>query len=395
MGVISRKKQSNSGKKEKKVRRTPIWNVDSVLGSLAVNYDASVALISGILIAFGIVMVFSAGYYTTTNFYNDPYYYLRRQLAWVALGIGVMALFTRWDYHKYTKHYWVFAVVSVGALALLFTPLGVTVNFATRWFQLGPLRITPSEFSKLAMIIFTAGYVAERPRRVRTIYVFVLFGVMIVHLGLIIKQPNLSTAIVIAAIMIGIMYVAGMWNGWLVLAALALIGGLIFILMFYPDSHWYARMTNFIDPFKDAQGEGYQVSQGLIALGNGGLFGLGPGKSITKNLYLPEPQNDFILAIIGEELGFVGLVVLLSVYLLLIYRCFVITVRAKDKLGFYLGAGITVMMALQVILNVAVVTASMPATGITLPFVSYGGTSLLVFMASMGIMLNISKKNRG
>ena len=182
--------------------------------------------------------------------------------------------------------------------------------------------------------------------------------------------------------MIGIMYVAGMC-------------GLIFILMFYPDSHWYARMTNFIDPFKDAQGEGYQVSQGLIALGNGGLCGLGPGKSITKNLYLPEPQNDFILAIIGEELGFVGLVVLLSVYLLLIYRCFVITVRAKDKLGFYLGAGITVMMALQVILNVAVVTASMPATGITLPFVSYGGTSLLVFMASMGIMLNISKKNRG
>ena len=192
MGVISRKKQSNSGKKEKKVRRTPKWNVDSMLGSLAVNYDASVALISGILIAFGIVMVFSAGYYTTTNFYNDPYYYLRRQLAWVALGIGVMALFTRWDYHKYAKYYWVFAVVSVGALALLFTPLGVTVNFATRWFQLGPLRITPSEFSKLAMIIFTAGYVAERPRRVRTIYVFVLFGVMIVHLGLIIKQPNLS-----------------------------------------------------------------------------------------------------------------------------------------------------------------------------------------------------------
>ena len=249
MGVISRKTQSNSGKKEKKVRRTPKWNVDSMLGSLAVNYDASVALISGILIAFGIVMVFCAGYYTTTNFYNDPYYYLRRQLAWVALGICVMALFTRWDYHKYAKYYWVFAVVSVGALALLFTPLGVTVNFATRWFQLGPLRITPSEFSKLAMIIFTAGYVAERPRRVRTIYVFVLFGVMIVHLGLIIKQPNLSTAIVIAAIMIGIMYVAGMWNGWLVLAALALIGGLVFILMFYPDSHWYARMTNFIDPF--------------------------------------------------------------------------------------------------------------------------------------------------
>ena len=187
---------------------------------------------------------------------------------------------------------------------------------------------------------------------------------------------------------------AGMWNGFLIFAVVAGVVGVIVIILFFPDSHWYARLTVFLDPFKDAQGDGYQVSQSLIALGNGGLTGLGLGNSVAKNLYLPEPQNDFILAIIGEELGFIGIALLMAVYLILIYRCFTVTVKAKDKLGFFLASGITVMLALQVIMNVAVVTASMPATGVTLPFVSYGGTSLVVFMASMGIMLNISKESR-
>ncbi len=149
-----------------------------------------------------------------------------------------------------------------------------------------------------------------------------------------------------------------------------------------------------MDPFKDAQGEGYQVSQSIIALGNGGFKGLGLGNSISKNLYLPEPQNDFILAIIGEELGFVGIFIMMIIYLVLIWRCIMVSSKAKDKLGLFMAAGIAIMLGLQVIVNVAVVTASMPATGITLPFVSYGGTSLWVFMASMGIMLNISKQGR-
>lgn len=384
--------------RKKKTRKKKMnLNMDNFLGSLTTRYDASIILISAMLIAFGIVMVFSAGYYTTTNNYGDPYYYLKRQCAWVLVGLVMMVAGTKIDYHKYStgKFYWVAAVVSVALLALLFTPLGVNVNFATRWFALGPLRITPGELSKLFMIVFTAGFLAQRPGKVRSWRLIIPVGVMVAHLVLIIKQPNLSTALVIAAIMIGILFVAGMWNGFIGVAIAVLIIGMVAILLFFQDTHWYLRLTNFIDPFKDAQGEGYQVSQALIALGNGGLFGRGPGNSIAKNLYLPEPQNDFILAIIGEELGFVGILVLLSVYLLLIYRCFVITSKAKDKLGFYLGSGITIMLALQVLMNVAVVTASMPATGVTLPFVSYGGTSLVVFMTSMGIMLNISKKSRG
>ena len=147
-----------------------------------------------------------------------------------------------------------------------------------------------------------------------------------------------------------------------------------------------------MDPFADRQGDGYQVTQGLIALGNGGLKGVGLGNSIQKNMYLPEPTNDFILAIIGEELGFLGFVVLMLVYILLLYYLVKIAMRAKDKLGFYLATGVVVMLGLQVVINVAVVTSSMPVTGITLPFISYGGTSMWVFMGSMGMALNVSKK---
>jgi cell division protein FtsW len=158
--------------------------------------------------------------------------------------------------------------------------------------------------------------------------------------------------------------------------------------------HWYQRLTSFVDPFADRQGDGYQVTQGLIALGNGGLKGLGFGKSVAKNMYLPEPQNDFILAILGEELGFIGFLVLMAAYIYLIYKLFMIALKAQDRLGFYLATGVAVMLGLQVIINVAVVTASMPATGITLPFISYGGTSIWSFMMVMGIALNVSKKRQ-
>ena len=168
--------------------------------------------------------------------------------------------------------------------------------------------------------------------------------------------------------------------------------GYMYIMTAKSPAHWYQRITSFRDPFADFQGSGYQVSQGLIALGNGGLRGLGFGRSIAKNLYLPEPQNDFILAVIGEELGYIGVAVLILVYIILLFRIFMVALKAKDRLGFYLATGVGVMLGLQVIINVAVVTSTMPATGITLPFISYGGTSIWSFMIAMGIVLNVSKK---
>jgi cell division protein FtsW len=389
-----------AGAKGKKVRRKKVrLNTEYISESamsILTDYDYWIVLLVTILTVFGVIMVFSAGYYNTMNMKDpDPYYFLKRQGFFAIVGFVLMYIFAKIDYHVYAKWAKPIILISIVLLALLFTPLGVTVNFATRWISIGPMRITPSELSKLAVIIFTSAVLAEDPSRIRQPkYIAILFGVMFIHAGMIIKQPNLSTAIVICMIMLGIMFVAGLrlWYYGAMIGAGAL--GTFYILNFKKNTHWYSRLTNWKNPFADAQGEGYQVSQSLIALGNGGLKGLGLGNSITKNLYLPEPQNDFILAIIGEETGFIGILLLMFVYIILIYRCFLVSAGAKDKLGLFLASGITIMLALQVIINVAVVTASMPATGITLPFISYGGTSLWVFMAAMGILLNISKKER-
>ena len=368
----------------------------SAMSSLYTDSDFAIFLLVAVLTMFGVVMVFSAGYYSTLAKSTDAYYFLKRQIAFAVSGFAILLAFSKIDYHSYSKYYKQIAIFSVVMLLLLFTPLGVTVNFARRWIFIGPIRITPSEISKLAMIIFTATYLAENPNKAKRglVGMSTILGLMAVHAGLIIKQPNLSTAIVIVAIMIGILFVGGLAWRYIIVAIGSLVAGMISILIFFRNTHWYSRLTNWMDPFKDAQGEGYQVSQSIIALGNGGFKGLGLGKSISKNLYLPEPQNDFILAIIGEELGFIGIFIMMVVYLVLIWRCILVSSKAKDKLGLFMAAGIAIMLGLQVIVNVAVVTASMPATGITLPFVSYGGTSLWVFMASMGIMLNISKQGR-
>lgn len=369
---------------------------NGAMSSLYTDSDFTIFLLVAALTMFGVVMVFSAGYYSTLAKSTDAYYFLKRQVAFAVSGFAILLGFSKVDYHSYSKYYKHIALFSIVMLFLLFTPLGVTVNFARRWIFIGPIRITPSEISKLAMIIFTATYLAENPKKAKQglAGMSVILGMMALHAGLIIKQPNLSTAIVIVAIMIGILFVGGLAWRYILVAMGSLGVGMISILLFFRNTHWYSRLTNWMDPFKDAQGEGYQVSQSIIALGNGGFKGLGLGKSISKNLYLPEPQNDFILAIIGEELGFIGIFIMMVVYLVLIWRCIMVSSKAKDKLGLFMAAGIAIMLGLQVIVNVAVVTASMPATGITLPFVSYGGTSLWVFMASMGIMLNISKQGR-
>ena len=342
---------------------------------------------------FGIAMVFSAGYYQTINVANpNPFYYLIRQGIFVVTGLAWMMLFASIDYHKYEKFGYAAALLSIGLLVLVLL-IGQNVNGAVRWINLGFFRFTPSEFSKMFMIIFTSSFLVRNPKNIRSLSgLTVLLVVMGLHFGLIILQPNLSTAIVIVVIMFAIMIVAGLNLAFLIFPMAAAVGGYFYIVTFKTPYHWYQRLTSFIDPFADRQGDGYQVTQGLIALGNGGIKGLGFGQSVAKNMYLPEPQNDFILAIIGEELGYIGFLILMAAYMILIARLMMIALKARDRLGFYLATGVAVMLGLQVIINVAVVTASMPATGITLPFISYGGTSIWSFMMVMGIALNVSKR---
>lgn len=348
------------------------------------------------LVIFGIIMVFSASYYQSINESENgsPYNYLIRDIIWAALGFILMLVTTALDYRIYKKIALPALIISFILLVLLLIPgVGHKSNGAVRWLGVGGLTIMPGEIAKIAVIIFVAWFLSEKPKRIQSVTrgILPLFGLCGVFGGLILLQPNMSTAITVVAIIVVMMFVAGLklryCFGLVGLGAVGIAG----ILIANPDSHWADRITSFLDPFANPLGDGYQVVQSLMALGSGGLFGVGLGKSIQKNLYLPEPQNDFILAIIGEELGYIGLLILMLVYVVLIWRGIHVAVNAPDQFGMLLASGIISMIAIQVVLNIAVVTSSMPPTGVTLPFVSYGGNALMLFMGSMGILLNISR----
>ena len=341
-------------------------------------------------------MVFSASYYWSIDKTGSPYHFLIRDIVWAVTGFGLMIFATVYDYHKYKKYAKVALGVSFILLVLVLTPLGVTINGATRWIGLGPITLMPGEIAKPCAILFIAWFLSERPERILSLTRGVLpcVGIAVFYGGIIMMQPNMSTAMTVVFIILTMMFVAGLSYKYLV-AALALGGVGIFGLIFSdPDGYRLKRVTSFTDPFKDALGDGYQVVQSLLALGSGGVFGLGLGKSVQKNLYLPEPQNDFILAIIGEEMGFVCVILLILAYMLLIWRGIKVAMDAPDRFGMLLATGITSMIAIQVMMNIAVVTSSMPATGVTLPFISYGGNALWMFMFCMGVLLNISRHRR-
>lgn len=355
--------------------------------------DYFLVLITLGLVIFGIIMVFSASYYTSINKSGNPYSYLIKDTVWAMLGLGAMLVTASVDYRFYGRIAKPIMIISIILLVLLFTPLGIERNYATRWIGVGGITIMPGELAKPAAIVFTSWFLSRNSKLIKSftkgvLPLFILCGV---YGGLIILQPNLSTAITVCIIIIGIMFAAGL--NYIYLGGLVGVGalGICTLIITNPDSHWMKRLTSFMDPFADPLNTGYQVVQSLLALGSGGLFGLGLGKSIQKNLYLPEPQNDFIFAIIGEELGFIGCLILIIAYILLVWRGIHIAINAADLFGTLLASGISIMIGIQVVLNIAVVTSSMPPTGVTLPFVSYGGNALMIFMASVGILLNISR----
>ncbi len=349
------------------------------------------------LVIFGVIMVFSASYYYSISKAGNPYSYLIKDVVWAVSGFAIMIVTTILDYHIYKKMApWLMGISLLLLVALLIPGVGTNVNGATRWIGIGGITIMPGEISKICAIIFTAWFLCRDPQRIHSftrgiLPLLVLAGVIFV---LIMKQPNMSTALTVVLIIFAIMFIAGLQLRYIgSLGVLGVAGTVVLILK--GDAYRLARAVSFLDPFADPLGDGYQVVQGLLALGSGGLLGLGLGKSLQKNLYLPEPQNDFILAIIGEELGYLGILILVLVYVFLLWRGCKIVLAAPDRFGMLLGSGIVAMIAIQVMMNVAVVTSSMPATGVTLPFVSYGGNALWLMMGSMGILLNISRQGIG
>ena len=374
------------GKAKKAKKKTPYSGGDYLL----------VLTTLGIMI-FGVTMVFSASYYYSINDTGNPYAFLIKTVAWDFLGVIAMLFMAGFDYHRLKKIAPAFMAVSIFLLCMVFTPLGVEINYATRWIRIGSaahgFTFMPGEAAKPAVILFTAWFLCKNPAKIKSFSQGVLPLMLLAGVcgGLIVMQPNLSTAITVCIIIFGMMFAAGV--KLIYFGGLAGMGGLavLSLILFNPDSHWNKRLTSFMDPFADPLNTGYQVCQSLLALGSGGLFGRGLGKSIQKNLYLPEPQNDFIFAIIGEELGYVRCLLLIMAYMVLVWRAIEIAVNAKDLFGSLLASGIGIMIGIQVILNIAVVTSSMPPTGVILPLVSYGGNATIIFLGCIGVLLNISR----
>ena len=263
--------------------------------------DLWLVLLTVILTVFGIVMIFSASYYKSISEAGDPYVYLKRQSIWVALGFAGMWITSKIDYHVWGRLYKIIPVICLVLLGLLFTPLGIEAGGAVRWIGVGPITVMPGEIAKLGLIVFVAGYFDRYPKRAYDFWkgIVPVVIVAVAYAGLIMLQPNMSTAFTVVFIAGGMLLVSGAkWRHLGLLAGGAGVAGVAFIFL-DTDGYRFARFTSFLDPFADALGNGWQVVQSLLAMGTGGLTGLGLGNSVQKNLYLPEPQNDFILAIIG------------------------------------------------------------------------------------------------
>lgn len=360
------------------------------------NYDVTLIAVIFILVFFGLVMVFSASAPTALAEKNNEYHFILRQSVCAVLGFVAMFVTARIDYHFYGK--WALAIL-VCSLLILFTVyipgLGKVINNARRWIHIGSLSLQPSEITKIGVIIFFAYSMSIVKNRIKKFWGGVMMYLMVlgVFALVLMKQPHFSCTVVLCMACMVIMFVAGAKvSHFVILGVIAAAAGAVLIIK---EPYRLERVLTFLDPFKDTTDAGYQITNSLYAIGSGGFFGLGLGMSRQKLLYLPEPHNDFIFAIVCEELGFLGAVVVVVLFGMLIWRGYRIAQTARDSFGAYLATGITSLIGIQTMLNIAVVTSSVPVTGVALPFFSYGGTSLVIMLASMGILLNVSKQCKG
>lgn len=360
------------------------------------SVDKTLLLMIIILVVFGLVMVFSASAPSASAYQGSPYYFIIRQAAFAALGMGAMFALSFCDYHHLKKFAFPILVAAFALLLAVYIPgVGQVRNNARRWINLGFTTLQPSEVVKVALILFFALSLSNKKDEIRrpikglAPYIGIL-GVFALLLGL---EPHLSATLIIGMTSVIMLLIAGaqFWH-FLVLGVPV---GLIGIAYIAKHPYQMERIFTFLDPFAYKSDEGFQVVNSLYAIGSGGVFGLGLGQSRQKYLYLPEPQNDFIFAIVCEELGLIGGLLVLVLFGCLIWKGYRTAIEAPDLFGTLLATGITSLIAIQVLMNVAVVTSSIPATGVALPFFSYGGTSLLILLSAMGVLLNISRQTVG
>ncbi|MBM7614588.1 putative lipid II flippase FtsW [Alkaliphilus hydrothermalis] len=359
-------------------------------------YDSTIILSVASLVVMGIIMVFSSSFsYALVNM-NDGYFFLKRVVIWALIGTFAMNFCARFSYWNWKKLANLIVLVSIALLILVLTPAGTRINGAQRWLGVGSISVMPSEIAKFAAIIFVSTSITRKKEKMQSFVYGVLPYLLFIGLffGLIYMQPDFSTAFVVSVVIMSLIFVGGMKLSHfigLASAGFGAVASMIGYIFMSGKGYKAARITAFLDPWADPSNTGFQAVQSLLALGSGGLFGRGLGRSVQKHFYLPEPQNDFIFAIIGEELGFIGGATILLLFIVLIWRGIRIAINAPDLFSCLLATGFVSMVAVQVIINIAVATSSMPVTGMPLPFISFGGNSLVIFMALSGILLNISR----
>lgn len=373
------------------------------LFSLGAGLDMPLLIFILVLLAIGLVMLFSASYAYSYYYYGNSYFFITRQAAFAVFGVAAMLVISTFDYHHFHKLSVVVFGIAVFLLVFLLVcryahieSIAPPEGDATRWLDFGIVSFQPSEIAKFGLIVLFAHMISQNLDRMGTFRYGVVPYVAIMGLvaALIFLESHLSATLIILMLGAILMFVGGTKPRWFVIGGIVLGVGLVLLLL-TKGGYQMSRITIWLDPFSTelSRDATHQTRQSLYAIGSGGLLGVGLGQSRQKYLYLPEPQNDFIFAIVCEELGMVGALVIIVLFALLIWRGVYISIHAKDKFGMLLGLGITFQVGLQAVLNICVVTNTIPNTGISLPFFSYGGTALLMLLGEMGILLNISRSS--
>ncbi|HAX72893.1 MAG TPA: stage V sporulation protein E [Firmicutes bacterium] len=356
------------------------------------SLDLLTLIIALTITSIGLIFVLSSSYIWAEYKFDDALYFFKRQALFAALGVVGMLFVSRIDYNIYKKHATLLFLGSVFLLTLVLVPgIGMVRGGARSWIGIGAFSLQPSEFVKLGLIIFLAKYMsnyAEEAKSFKKGVIPLMFFICLVF-GIIMLQPDFGSGMVIVCTGIVMLFVCGVPIRYFVYFMLTGLGGIVVLILSAP--YRLARITSYLDPWSDQLGSGFQIIQSLFAIAPGGLFGVGLGNSVQKYYYLPEPQTDFIFAIVSEELGFIGAIGVLSLFAFFFVRCTYIIFRTEDLFAKYFVVGIMSMLMIQVMINIGVVIGLLPVTGITLPLMSYGGSSLTITLLSIGIILNISR----
>ncbi len=341
---------------------------------------------------FGLIMIYSASYIWAEYKYNDAFKFVKNQTIFFIIGVILMIIISKIDYRKYYDKANILLISCVILLILVLIPgIGSVRNGSRSWFGIGSFGIQPSEFTKLALIIFTSKYLVNNENNMKYFKkgVLPILGITLGIFGIIMLQPDFGTGTIIVMSIIGLLFVGGVDFKFFLKIGLVGVAGVAGLIAVAP--YRLSRILSFLNPWSDPLGSGFQIIQSLYAIGPGGLFGYGFLNSRQKHFYLPEPQTDFIFSIISEEFGFLGILIVATLFLIIILTGFKIARNSKDLFGKYLAFGIMFQISFQTLLNLMVVVGLIPVTGVTLPFLSYGGSSLLITLCEIGIILNISR----